>query len=85
MNQDDLAQHRIEHGDIVDIETVLPGCVGLRLNGLTAIAYDIARGSVAAYYPEANALVPLSYHDKQSGTPSYKSIPVRVTRAAAPA
>jgi molybdopterin-dependent oxidoreductase alpha subunit len=80
MNEDDLSQHRLEHGDIVDIETVLPGCVGLRLNGVTAVAYDIARGSVAAYYPEANALVPLGYHDKQSGTPSYKSIPVRISR-----
>ena len=85
MNEDDLAQLRIEHGDIVDIETALPGCVDLRLKGFTAIAYDIARGSVAAYYPEANALVPLDYYDKQSGTPSYKSIPVKITRVAAPA
>jgi molybdopterin-dependent oxidoreductase alpha subunit len=80
MNEDDLAQHQIEHGDIVDIETLLPGSDGLRLNGFTAVAYDIARGSVAAYYPEANVLVPLGYHDKQSGTPSYKSIPVRISR-----
>ena len=50
-----------------------------------AIAYDIAPGSVAAYYPEANALAPLAYHDPQSGTPSYKSVPVRiVARAAGP-
>jgi hypothetical protein len=48
---------------------------------MTAIAYDIAPGSVAAYYPEANALVPLDYIDKESGTPSYKSVPVRVKRA----
>ena len=47
------------------------------------ISYEIARGSVAAYYPEANPLVPLSYHDAQSGTPSYKSVPVRITRRAA--
>jgi len=80
MNEDDLAQHQIEHGDTVDIETVLPGGVGLRLDGFTAVAYDIARGSVAAYYPEANALLPLGYHDEQSGTPSYKSIPVRISR-----
>jgi molybdopterin-dependent oxidoreductase alpha subunit len=83
MNQDDLAAHRLEHGDIVDIETVLPGETARRLHGFTVIAYDIAPGSVAAYYPEANGLVPLSYHDAQSGTPSYKSIPVKITRAAA--
>lgn len=44
---------------------------------------DGAKGSVAAYYPEANVLVPLDYIDKESGTPSYKSVPVRVVRAAA--
>jgi anaerobic selenocysteine-containing dehydrogenase len=80
MNEDDLAHHRIEHGDVIDIETALPGAQGLRLDGFTAVAYDIARGSVAAYYPEANALVPLGYHDEQSGTPSYKSIPIRISR-----
>lgn len=29
---------------------------------------------MAAYYPEANVLVPLDYIDKESGTPSYKAI-----------
>jgi hypothetical protein len=27
----------------------------------------------------ANVLVPLTYHDEQSGTPSHKSVPVRVS------
>jgi hypothetical protein len=58
----------------------LPDRRTLRLAGLTAIAHDIARGSVAAYYPEANGLVPLGYHDPESGTPSYKSVPVRISR-----
>lgn len=35
---------------------------------------------MAAYYPEANVLVPLDYIDEESGTPSYKSIPVRIAR-----
>jgi membrane fusion protein, multidrug efflux system len=74
-------------GMSVDVETVLPSDVPLRIVGLTAVAYDIAPGSVAAYYPEANALVPLNYHDAQSGTQSYKSVPVRITssRASSPA
>ena len=78
-NEADLAIRKLEHGDVVDVETVLPSGVPLRLEGLTAVAYGIAPGSVAAYYPEANALVPLSYHDVQSGTPSYKSVPVRIS------
>ncbi len=36
-------------------------------------------GTVGAYYPEANVLVPLDYLDKDSGTPSYKSVSVRIT------
>jgi hypothetical protein len=41
-------------------------------------AYSIPRGSIAAYYPETNGLMPLSYHDQKSKTPSVKSIPVLV-------
>ena len=52
------------------------------LHGMTAVAHDIAAGSVAAYYPEANGLIALSHFDAQSGTPSYKSIPVIIRRAA---
>ncbi|MDQ0086477.1 molybdopterin-dependent oxidoreductase alpha subunit [Variovorax boronicumulans] len=81
MNEADMAEQGIEHGDVVDIETAI-GDRKLRLEKITAIAYEIARGSVGAYYPEANVLVPLDYIDKESGTPSYKSVPVRVTRAA---
>lgn len=80
MNEDDLASLALEHGDLVDVETAI-GDRKLRLKNITAIAYSIAKGSVAAYYPEANVLVPLDYIDHESGTPSYKSVPVRVVRA----
>jgi molybdopterin-dependent oxidoreductase alpha subunit len=79
MNEADLATRKLKHGDLVDIETAFASDNRLRLVGLTAVSYDIARGSVATYYPEANALVPLIYHDHQSGTPSYKSVPVRIS------
>jgi molybdopterin-dependent oxidoreductase alpha subunit len=83
MNADDLASLKLAHGDVVDIETALPSGGHNRIEGFTVVAHDIARGSVAAYYPEANPIVPLSYHDAHSGTPSYKSVPVRITRRAA--
>jgi anaerobic selenocysteine-containing dehydrogenase len=83
MNEQDLADLGIEHGDIVTVETALALDTPLRLQGFTAIVYKIARGSVAAYYPEASTLVPLSYCDRESGTPSYKSVPVRIRRSAA--
>ena len=81
MNEQDLADRGLEHGDVVDIQTDLGIEPAPRLDGFTAVVYEIARGSVAAYYPEANCLVPLDYFDPLSGTPSYKSVPVRISRS----
>ena len=85
LNPDDLAAQGLAPGDRVDLEAVpfegeaaSPGAV---LRNLTAVAYDIPRGSAGAYYPEANVLIALSHRDPRSGTPSYKSVPVRVRRA----
>ena len=49
------------------------------VDGFVAVEYDIAEGSVAMYYPEGNALIALESHDRRSGTPAYKSVPVRIT------
>ena len=87
MNADDLAERGLEHGDRVDIEAAPePGDLSgrPRVLQLTAIAYEIPYGSAATYYPESNVLIPLSHYDKDSGTPGYKSIPIRVRRAGAP-
>jgi molybdopterin-dependent oxidoreductase alpha subunit len=79
VNARDLASRGLKHGDLVDVSAVAdaksqPGKRVMR--NLTAVAYNIAQGSIAAYYPEANVLVALDHYDTKSGTPSYKSIPV---------
>ena len=86
VNAADLAARGLEHGDMVDIEAVAafdnisePRIV----RNFVAVAFDIAPGSIAAYYPEANALVALANFDRRSGTPSYKSVPVVLRRAQA--
>ncbi|MDJ1655144.1 FdhF/YdeP family oxidoreductase [Raoultella sp. Ech2A] len=78
MNEQDMANMGLEHGDRVDISTALPDS-HQRLEDITVVAYSIAPGTVGAYYPEANVLVPLNYLDQESGTPSYKSVPIRLT------
>jgi molybdopterin-dependent oxidoreductase alpha subunit len=83
MDKVDMAERQIAQGDLVDIESAVPNAPRLRMLGLTAVEYDIARGSVAAYYPEANAVIPLDWSDPLSGTPSYKLVPIRVMRAGA--
>ena len=78
MNAADMDRLGIAHGDRVDV-VAAPDRI---LRGQTAIHHDIAAGSVAAYYPEANGLLPLDAHDRQSGTPAYKTIPVDIRPAA---
>ena len=79
VNERDLASRGLSHGDLVDISVVSEAGSksGERvMRNLTAVAYNIAQGSIAAYYPEANILVALDHYDTKSGTPSYKSTPV---------
>ena len=88
VNQKDLADRGLRHGDPIELEAVFddgrpePRRV---YGGLTAVAHDIAAGSIAAYYPEANVLASLADFDPRSGTPSYKSIPVLLRAAVRPA
>lgn len=76
-NADDLAAMGLAHGDLVDVVARS----GRVLAQQTVVAHAISRGSVAAYYPEANGLIALDDYDRRSGTPSYKSVPVTLRPA----
>ncbi len=82
VNAKDLASRGLKHGSLIDVEAAFAEGPPRLLKGFTAVSYNIPEGSVAAYYPEANCLVPLDYADAQSGTPGYKSVPVRIRPAA---
>ena len=47
-----------------------------------AVPYDIPRGNVSAYFPEANPLVPITSVAKVSNTPTSKYVVVTVVPAA---
>ena len=79
MNEDDMAARHIEPDSLVEMESVTEGGnVRRTAGGFKARPYSIPRGSIAAFYPETNGLLPLSYHDKKSKTPSAESAPVVV-------
>lgn len=77
VSADDLAGLGLEEGCIVDVVAA----AGRTLARQTVVARAIAKGSVAAYYPEANCLIALDDFDRQSGTPSYKSVSVELRRS----
>jgi molybdopterin-dependent oxidoreductase alpha subunit len=81
VNENDLSKRGLSHGDLVDVTVDNPASSvpsDRTMRRLTAVAYKIAQGSVATYYPEANVLVALDHYDAKSGTPSYKSTPVQI-------
>ena len=43
-------------------------------------AFDIPKGNVATFFPEANVLIP-NLVDDQSKTPGFKSVAVRITKS----
>jgi len=80
-NAADLADLGIQDGSYVDIHSEWTDGVDRVAPKFRVIAYPIARGCVATYFPEGNVLVPLDYTAKVSDTPVSKSIVVRLEPA----
>ncbi len=78
MNEADMQARGITEGDIVEIESLAEDGKRRVVGGFWAKPHSIPVGSIGAYYPETNPLLPLAYHDLKSGTPAAKSIPVLV-------
>jgi molybdopterin-dependent oxidoreductase alpha subunit len=75
---DDIAARGLKAGDRIDLTAAFDDTGRRAVRGFTLVERDIPRGCLAAYYPEANVLVALEDHDRRSGTPAYKSVPVRL-------
>lgn len=83
IHPDDMAALGFSEGQQVDIETLWNDGLTRRVSGFKLVPYNIPRGNLAAYYPETNPLVPLSSYGDGSGTPTSKSVPVKLTLSAA--
>jgi len=78
MNPDEIARAGLVAGQRVALVCAHEDGHLRRVAGLAVTAYDLPDRCVAAYYPEANPLIPLGLHDAMSKTPAYKGTPVRI-------
>jgi molybdopterin-dependent oxidoreductase alpha subunit len=81
MNRNDMVRMGIEEGEQLGLATRWNDSVARQMSGFRATGYDIPEGCCATYYPEANALLPLSHYAHGSFTPAAKSIPVEILRS----
>ncbi len=79
MNMSDMEELKLNQYEKVDIFSKYNG-IKRMIYGFKAIPYNIPKGNVAAYFPEANPLVPIDLVAKESNTPVSKSICVRVVK-----
>ncbi|MGF6933479.1 molybdopterin-dependent oxidoreductase alpha subunit [Paraburkholderia sp. UCT70] len=83
LNPRELQKRNLRAGDRVDVYALSTDGIERVIRSFMVIEYVLPDGCCGAYYPEANPLVPLYAFDQKSRTPSYKSVPVKIMRAAA--
>lgn len=72
LNPDDIANADLEAGDFVHVHSAHGTMRNVEIH-----PFDLPRGSVMAYYPEANVLIGRE-RDPRSQTPAFKSVAVAV-------
>lgn len=80
MNPEDAKEHKIRAGELVDLESIFKGEIRRSTNWYV-VEYDIPKGNIATYFPEANELIPLDSTANVSNTPTSKSIIVRISKS----
>ena len=78
VNQKDLDSLGIADGTMVDLVSEWKDGVDRRAPEFRVVAYSTPVGCAAAYYPETNVLVPLDSKADVSGTPTSKSVVIRL-------
>ncbi|HEV7856646.1 MAG TPA: FdhF/YdeP family oxidoreductase [Herminiimonas sp.] len=78
MNIADMQRLGLPEGSFVTAVTDSRDNVHRSVGRLRVQPFDIPAGCVLGYFPELNALVPLSHYAKGSKVPAAKSIPIRL-------
>lgn len=74
----EIARLGLAEGQRITLVTATDTDTRRAVGGLKVVPYDLPAGTVAGYFPELNALVPLGLRDKLSDTPASKGVPVRI-------
>ena len=77
VSTDDLRELGLRDGDVVDLVSVWHDGER-RAKAFRVVEYATPRGCAAAYFPEANVLVPLDSTAETSNTPTSKSVVIRL-------
>ena len=78
MNKSDMEENSWEEFDEVSITSKFDKKM-VTSDRWRVLEYDIPRGTVATYFPEANVLIPLNSVADKSNTPTSKSVIVNIT------
>ncbi len=75
MNETDISESGFKPGQLININSHYKGAQR-KAHNFRIVCYNIAKGCVAAYFPEANVLVPINSFADKSQTPASKFIEV---------
>ena len=78
MCQADIDTAGLKAGQSITLVSDFGDGVRRELGGLVVTVHNLPRGTIGAYYPEANVLNAIDHHDQMSKTPASKAIPVRI-------
>lgn len=77
LNRGDIEKYGLKPGQNVDITSHFEG-VERHVSGFSVVPYEIPADCAAAYFPEANPLIPLGSVAKRSCTPTSKCVIISV-------
>ncbi|MFB6350812.1 MAG: FdhF/YdeP family oxidoreductase, partial [Bradymonadaceae bacterium] len=77
VNEDNMAEQGLEAGQPIDLVSEYGGEERVA-SEFRVVPYDLPRGCVGTYFPEANVLVPVDEFADRSHTPASKSVVVRL-------
>lgn len=77
VSPNDLKRLGLQGGQSVDVISTYDG-VERKVEAFTLVSYPLPDDCCAAYFPEANPLIPASHRDLKSGCPASKKVAVRL-------